>query len=254
MGPPPEVLLIIRVEVLWSLVPESSPWPWLSWQQARPVLWALQAAGVGAEFRESLGVQAGCEWVQQPWPLLWAPLTPPPRRLAQPSLQENGPSVLRAGLCQAAPNKGALVCSVLECQPAAGVRDGPPQCPPPGGLGSSHTAYQAVPTQAQLQALLSPALLVPVARGTAFPDPPRNMPWAAGALLLMAAPRCGPGSGGLRVAPWNRPSGQPLEGPGEGSRVPEPPALLQCSCSSPQTWAGTASCTWRRSATAGLER
>lgn len=41
--------------------------------QAQPVPWALQAVGVGAEFGESLGAQAGCGWAQQLWPFLWGP-------------------------------------------------------------------------------------------------------------------------------------------------------------------------------------
>lgn len=177
-------------------------------------------------------------------------------------------SVSRAGCAKQPLTKEPLACLALESQPAAGVRGRAAPGPPPPVAQPRPHCRPALHEHAPAPGPAVPSLTCPCGLGQTHPERcpgelagPR-CPWVAGALFLMATPRCGLSSGVLRAAPQNRPSGQPLEGPDEGARgrgrgraaAPEPRALLQCSCSSPQTWAGTASCTWRRSAAAGSAR
>lgn len=178
---------------------------------------------------------------------------PLPPLTSPAGLLENGPSVSRAGCAKRPPTKEPLACLVLECQPVAGVRgrvspvSSSPRPQPP--------CRPALPELQSGSRPCWPQPAGPRSEGPACPDPPcgPRLPGRPAPCSRWQPPD---------VAPQNRPGGQLPRGPvredgrcgSRGPEVPERPAPSQCSCSSPQTWAGTASCTWRRWAAAGSGR
>lgn len=97
----------------------------------------------------------------------------PPADLTQGACRRMSPVCPVRGSAKQSPTKEPLACLALECQPAAGVGDRPLQCPPPCGLGPSHTA---LPEHQSSSRPCRPSLTGPCGSGTAFPDPPRKMP------------------------------------------------------------------------------
>lgn len=158
----------------------------------------------------------------------------PPADLTQLACRRMSPVCPVRGCAKQPPTKEPLACLVPECQPVAGVRGrvGPvssspwPQPSPTAGPSSSPAPGPAVPSP-----------LVHVARGQPAQTHPAGpwLPWAACALLLMAAPRCGSSEQAKRAAP---------EGPGEGGRgggrgrgrteVPESRPALPCHSAAAQ--------------------
>ncbi|XP_017734781.1 PREDICTED: serine/threonine-protein kinase LMTK1 isoform X2 [Rhinopithecus bieti] len=158
----------LRFLGLWALEGAPSPWALLA-AGLRPSPVSPLGSWRGSRIR---GIPRGVgrhEWALPALaPSSRASLTLPPADLTRPGPRGEWASVLRAGLCQAAPNKGAFGVPGVGCQPVAGwgwAAPVPSLCRGPS-LSLSHTACLVQPMwRVRLQALLSLAA-IPVASGT----------------------------------------------------------------------------------------
>lgn len=163
---------------LWTLEGAPSPWALLA-AGLRPSPVSPLGSWRGSRIR---GIPRGVgrhEWALPALaPSSRASLTLPPADLTRPGPRGEWASVLRAGLCQAAPNKGAFGVPGVGCQPVAGwgwAAAVPSLCRGPS-LSLSHTACLVQPMwRVRLRALLSLAQLFRWLQAPS-PDLSRKMP------------------------------------------------------------------------------